>query len=89
MNIDWIKLICEVIIPVVGIIVTSYVVPWLKQQRIWQEAKEAVLSAEQIFAHGDNEAKYEYASGILAKAFKMDADDARRVIEAAVAAFTK
>lgn len=89
MEFDWIKLLCEVVIPVLGAIVTAYVVPWLKQQRVWQEAKEAVLAAEQTFLHGDNEAKCAYAVGLLVKKFNLSEEDARRIVEAAVRAFTK
>lgn len=89
MEFDWVKLICEIILPVLGAIVTAYVVPWLNQQRVWQEAKEAVLSAEQTFLHGDNEAKRDYAVELLVKKFKLSEEDAQRVVEAAVRAFTK
>lgn len=80
---DWVKLISEVIIPLLGVVVTAYVVPWIREKKQTELARTCVRAAEQIFGAGTGEQKYGYAESLLVKAGVKE-DDAKRLIEAAV-----
>lgn len=83
MGLDWVKLVSEVVLPLLGVVVTAYLVPWIRAKRQTELAQNCVRAAEQIFGSGKGTEKYAYAEGLLTKAGVAEAD-AKRLIEAAV-----
>ena len=80
-----INFIIEIIIPVVSLLVSTYLIPWLKEKRIFDFAVSIVKAAEQVFNEtGMGEEKFNYAYGMLKKKFKLSDEDIERLIEAAV-----
>ena len=80
---DWVKLTAEVIIPLLGIIVTAYIVPWIREKKRTELAQNCVRAAEQIFGAGKGDQKYAYAEKLLVRA-GVSRTDAQRLIESAV-----
>lgn len=80
---DWITFIAELVIPVLGTVLTVFIVPLLKEKRYQQLAQAAVEAAEQVLGKGEGERKYDYAHDML-KAAGVTDGDAKRLIEAAV-----
>lgn len=96
---DWVKIASEIIIPVIGLVLTVLVAPrlraWLAKkaetqtEANWQQlAKTAVEAAQQLFgaSSGDaiaNQSKYRYAVSYLTAA-GVDECDAQRLVESAV-----
>lgn len=84
----------EVIISLATIILTSVIIPLIrnrlsadKLEKAQFIANEAVKAAEQLFEHGDNEAKYAYVVDVLEKAgIKLKPEIVKALIEAAVIA---
>ena len=83
MGLDWVKLISEVVIPLLGIVITAYLVPWIRAKRQTELAQNCVRAAEQIFGGGKGTEKYAYAEELLIKAGVAETD-AKRLIDAAV-----
>ena len=81
---DWLSIICDLIIPVLGLVLTALVIPWLRETRAWKYVQIAVKAAEQIFGGGTGPEKYEYVRKLLASKFRLSDDEAQRLIEAAV-----
>ena len=96
-----ITIITKIIIPVCSVIITYFVVPWLKEKignekfhQIDSWAWKIVDAAEQIFPAGDNEAKFEYATKFLQEQAKkhgieLTHEEARALVEAAVSNLPK
>lgn len=80
---DWITFIAELVIPVLGTVLTVFIVPLLKEKRYQQLAKVAVEAAEQVLGAGEGKKKYDYAHDVLRAAGVTDGDS-KRLIEAAV-----
>ena len=82
----------QAIIALLAAILTYKVIPYFKSKMSKQQfdnlvaaANVAVFAAEQIFAHGDNEKKLDYAIQYLSNAgFKLDKDVLRTAVEKAV-----
>lgn len=91
MNIDLTD-IFKAIIALLAAIITYKLVPWLKAratenqlENLKTAARIAVYAAEQIFPHGSNDEKLEYAVQRLeAAGFTMDFDELRAAAEQAV-----
>ena len=81
---DWINIISNVIIPILGIIITAIVIPWLRETRAWKYVQIAVKAAEQIFGAGTGDEKYQYVAQLLVSKFHLSEAEAKRLIEAAV-----
>ena len=89
-GINW----AEVIVALATIILTSVIVPLIRNRLSADKlekarfiANEAVKAAEQIFDHGDNDAKYAYVAEVIAKAgIKLKPEIVKALIEAAVIA---
>ena len=80
--------ITEIIIPVVSLLVSTYLIPWLKEKRVYDYAVTAVKAAEQLGKTLDTD-KFTYAKTLIQKKFKLSDDDVKRLIEAAVFEITK
>ena len=82
----------EVIVGIVSIVLTGVIIPLIKSKLDTDKLKkaqfivrEAVQAAEQIFEHGDNDAKYAYVAEVIAKAgIKLKPEIVKALIEAAV-----
>lgn len=95
-GINW----AEVIVSLATIVLTGIIIPLIKNRLSADKLEKAqfivgnaVKAAEQIFEHGDNEAKYAYVVDVLEKAgIKLKPEIVKALIEAAVIAmkeFTK
>ena len=84
--------ILQAVLGLLAALITYKVIPWIKaktdaqtQSNLAMAAKVAVFAAEQIFLHGDNSAKLEYAISRLQDAgFKLERSALKQAVEAAV-----
>ncbi len=91
MNID-LTPIFQAIIALLAALITLKLIPWIKSKATEQQydnlataAKVAVYAAEQIFSHGNNEEKLQYAIEKLSdKGFTADYEALRAAVEKAV-----
>ena len=75
----------EVVATIVMIVISTYLVPWLKERRLYDAAVVIVEAAEQIFKiPGAGEEKFEYVKEALLSKFKVSEEDIEDAIEAAV-----
>lgn len=81
---DWVSLIAELILPALCALLTAFVVPLLRESRVFSFVKAAVEAAEQIFGDGFGEQKYGYVRKLLTERFAVTGTEAERLIEAAV-----
>ena len=81
---DWVQLISDLIIPVLGLIFTVLVAPAIRESRWREYAETAVRAAEQIFGGKTGTEKYEFAEKLLMRRFSISEQDAERLIESAV-----
>lgn len=91
-----IKIITELILPICGIIITKFIIPWLKAkysaeriETLESWAWNAVQAAEKIFPAGLNADKYDYAVTYIKdqaarRGIDIDQDEIRTLIEAVV-----
>ena len=86
---EWISIVTELLLPLLGGVLTVFVIPLLRQSRIWSFVQTAVAAAEQLFGAGTGEEKYRYVSRLLCDTFGVQADEAERLIEAAVYQLTR
>ena len=91
MNID-LTPIFQAIIALLAALITLKLIPWIKSKATEQQydnlataAKVAVYAAEQIFSHGNNEEKLQYAIEKLSdNGFTVDYEALRAAVEKAV-----
>lgn len=77
--------ITKIIIPLLCAIITVYIIPWLKDKKIYSAVKIAVQAAEQIFNEtGKGKEKFAYVQGWAMNKFKITEDDLEKFIESAV-----
>ena len=81
---DWAEIISQIVLPIVGLIVSTFLVPWLRENHMSKYALLAVQAAEQMFGGGTGKDKYAYASGLLVSKFHLSEKEAKRLIESAV-----
>ena len=81
---DWVRLIADLIIPVLGLIFTVLAAPAIRESRWREYAETAVRAAEQIFGGKTGAAKYDFARKLLIRRFALSEQDAERLIESAV-----
>lgn len=80
-----VDVICKIIIPALCAVLTWYIVPYLKDKKIYAAVKIAVQAAEQIFNEtGMGKEKFAYVKGWVMNKFKITEDDLKKVIESAV-----
>lgn len=79
------ELIVEIIVSLILALIAKYLIPWLKEKRIYGYAETVVEAVEQIVTEeGAGKEKYDQAKSWLLKKFKISEEDAKRIIEAAV-----
>ena len=81
---DWVRLIADLIIPVLGLIFTVLAAPAIRESRWREYAETAVRAAEQIFGGKTGATKYDFARKLLIRRFALSEQDAERLIESAV-----
>lgn len=78
-------LIFELIVSIILTIVTTYVLPYLKEKRILAYAMIIVEAVEQtIQESGVSNKKFEQAKTWLLEKFKLSDEEAKKIIESAV-----
>lgn len=80
---DWVTIVSEFVLPVLGLIFTVFILPIIREKKQTALAASCVAAAEQIFGAGRGDDKYEWAAKWLISR-GVSRKDARRLIEAAV-----
>lgn len=80
---DWITIVSEFVLPVLGLIFTVFVIPIIREKKQVDLAQSCVAAAEQIFGGGHGDEKYTWAQELLVSK-GVSRKDAQRLIEAAV-----
>ena len=80
---DWITIVSEFVLPVLGLVFTVFVVPIIREKKQTDLAQSCVAAAEQIFGAGHGTDKYTWAQDLLVSK-GVSRKDAQRLIEAAV-----
>ena len=84
-----IDFVIDIILPIISLIITRYLIPWLKEKRVYEFVVSVVKATEQLSKTLDIEDKFEHASSIIQKKFNLSDDDVKRLIEAAVFEISK
>ena len=84
-----IDFIIKIILPIVSLIVSTYIIPWLKEKRVYEFVKSAVKATEQLSKTLNIDDKFEYAAATIKKKFNLSDEDMKRLIEAAVFEISK
>lgn len=84
-----IDFIIEIILPVVSLLVSIYIIPWLKEKRIYEFVKSVVKATEQLSKTLNIDDKFKYAAEAIKKKFNLSDEDMKRLIEAAVFEISK
>ena len=80
-----VEFIIKIIIPLLCTILTVYVIPLLKQKKLYDAVIIAVNAAEQIYTgSGMGKAKFDYVKEWIKSKFKVSDDDLKNIIESAV-----
>ena len=80
-----VDVIIKLIIPLLCTVITAYIIPYLKEKKLYNAVKTAVQAAEQIYKEsGMGEQKFEYVKSWLNEKFSVSADDLKKIIESAV-----
>ena len=80
---NWVTIVSEFVLPVLGLVFTVFVVPIIREKKQTDLAQSCVAAAEQIFGAGHGTDKYTWAQGLLVSK-GVSRKDAQRLIEAAV-----
>ena len=80
---DWVTIVSELVLPVLGLVFTVFVVPIIREKKQTDLAQSCVAAAEQIFGAGHGTDKYTWAQDLLVSK-GVSRKDAQRLIEAAV-----
>ena len=80
---DWVTIVSEFVLPVLGLVFTVFVVPIIREKKQTDLAQSCVAAAEQIFGAGHGTDKYTWAQDLLVSK-GVSRKDAQRLIEAAV-----
>lgn len=80
-----VEFIIKIVIPLLCTILTVYVIPLLKQKKLYDAVIIAVNAAEQIYNQsGMGKEKFEYVKEWIKKKFKVSDEDLKNIIESAV-----
>lgn len=86
---DWIDIIAKLIIPVLGVVVTYYLIPLLREKNLYRYVTIGVYAAEQLFGSGTGAQKFVYVKNWIKQRFKISDSDLKTIIEAAVLEMNK
>ena len=80
-----IDIIVKLIIPIICIVLSYYIIPLLKQKKLYDSVCYAVQAAEQIFSEkGMGKEKYEYVSELISEKIKISEQELKNIIESMV-----
>lgn len=80
-----IEFIIKIIIPLLCTILTVYIVPFLKEKRLYESVVIAVKAAEQIYKEsGMGKEKFAYVKAWVQEKFDISDADLKNIIESAV-----
>lgn len=80
-----VEFIIKIVIPLLCTILTVYVIPLLKQKKLYDAVVIAVNAAEQIYnQRGMGKEKFEHVKEWIKKKFKVSDEDLKNIIESAV-----
>lgn len=80
-----IEIIIKIIIPVLCTVLTMYIIPILKEKKLYDAVIIAVNAAEQIYTEtGMGKQKFAYVKEWIKKKFKVNDEDLKNIIESAV-----
>ena len=75
----------KIVVPTLCLIVTAYLIPFLKEKKLYNYVVIAVSAAEQIFTEsGMGRQKYEYVENWITNKFNIRKEDLKNIIESAV-----
>lgn len=79
------SIILKAVISIAVVVITGYVIPWLKEKRLYEYVMIAVQAAEQMIKEsGAGTKKYELVEEWLISKFHISAEEAKSLIESAV-----
>ena len=77
--------IIKIIVSLLCVVITYYLVPYLKDKKLYRTVVIAVRAAEQIYYEsGKGKEKFEYVKTWVQKKFKISDEDLKNIIESAV-----
>ena len=80
-----VEFIIKIIVPLLCTILTVYIVPMLKEKKLYNAVVIAVNAAEQIYREsGMGEKKFAYVKEWIQKKFNVSDEDLKNIIESAV-----
>lgn len=80
-----VEFVIKIIIPLLCAVLTMYVIPLLKQKKLYDAVVIAVNAAEQIYKQsGMGEEKFEYVKEWIKSKFHISDEDLKNIIESAV-----
>jgi hypothetical protein len=80
-----VEFVIKIIIPLLCAVLTMYVIPLLKQKKLYDAVVIAVNAAEQIYTQsGMGEKKFEYVKEWIKSKFHISDEDLKNIIESAV-----
>ena len=80
-----IELITKLLIPILCFVLTIYIIPFLKEKKIYNYVKIAVEAAEQMFNEsGKGEEKFAYVKEWVKSKFNINDEDLKNIIESVV-----
>ena len=80
-----VEFVIKIIIPLMCAILTVYIIPILKEKKLYDTVVIAVNAAEQIFNEsGMGKEKFTYVSELIKKKFHISDEDLKNIIESAV-----
>lgn len=80
-----VEFIIKIIIPLLCTILTVYIVPLLREKKLYSAVVIAVNAAEQIYKDGGmGKEKFAYVKEWIQKKFKVSDEDLKNIIESAV-----
>ena len=80
-----VEFIIKIVVPLLCTILTFYIIPLLKEKKLYNTVVIAVKAAEQIFKEsGMGKEKFAYVKELIQKKFKVSDEDLKNIIESAV-----
>ncbi len=80
-----IDFVCKILIPLLCTILTLYIIPLLKEKKLYGYVTIAVQAAEQIFNEsGAGKQKFAYVKQWITEKFSIREEDLQKIIESAV-----
>ena len=72
------------IVPFILLVIAGVLIKKFRNENVVKWVKIAVKAAEQLFEHGDNDAKFEYVAEFITEKFNISSEEMINLIESAV-----